>query len=425
MKKKGIFIVKQESGKWVFKIKRADGRFLDLNMDKVDSPESYLDYNEKECDYFKKKSQFIVWLDDKEIYNVEKKLPPPQRKKEQLSLSALQDKHRDDTTETEPIFEVEVKPMEHRLEGKNLFAFNSRFTKLPKETRKEIKLDKVENFSLKLNKAVHFFDISSGKIKFDSDKVKPILFQNKAQDSKDKKKKFHFHIKEHYGLEKAQFEKIAQNQKEAAESICQIETQTFQPDWRLVVGLGGASVYETSMTLHHIYGFPYIPASSVKGVVRSWIITELFLPQIPENVEKRGEKAEKKALQEKVFCDIFGCPAESHYNEARQGKAIFFDAFPTEPPTIEVDIMNPHYQPYYSDSSNSTPPADYHPTNPIPFLTVANTPFQFLVGSRELDLSKDENKINGKTLDLWLKDALENHGIGAKTAVGYGYMTKQ
>ena len=44
----------------------------------------------------------------------------------------------------------------------------------------------------------------------------------------------------------------------------------------MVVGLGGESVYETSITLHHIYGIPYIPASSIKGVVRSWIITEVF-----------------------------------------------------------------------------------------------------------------------------------------------------
>ena len=40
-------------------------------------------------------------------------------------------------------------------------------------------------------------------------------------------------------------------------------------DWRLIVGLGNESVYDTSMTLHHVYGIPYIPASAVKGVVRS------------------------------------------------------------------------------------------------------------------------------------------------------------
>jgi len=29
-------------------------------------------------------------------------------------------------------------------------------------------------------------------------------------------------------------------------------------DWRFNVGLGNESVYETSMTLHHVHGFPYI-----------------------------------------------------------------------------------------------------------------------------------------------------------------------
>lgn len=37
-------------------------------------------------------------------------------------------------------------------------------------------------------------------------------------------------------------------------------------NWRLIIGLGGMHPQETSMTLHHIYGIPYIPGSAVKGV---------------------------------------------------------------------------------------------------------------------------------------------------------------
>jgi CRISPR-associated protein Cmr6 len=64
--------------------------------------------------------------------------------------------------------------------------------------------------------------------------------------------------------------------------------------------------------------------------------------------------------------------------------------------------------------------------NPIPFLTVADTPFQFLFGSKDFEINQKlwafEEGGEAKTLSEWLKYALENHGIGAKTAVGYGYM---
>jgi len=199
-------------------------------------------------------------------------------------------------------------------------------------------------------------------------------------------------------------------------------------DWRLIVGLGNESVYETSMTLHHIYGIPYIPASAVKGVVRSWIITELF------------DSIEKQSIQDAGFCDIFGCPKkikeqESHYKEDRQGKIWFFDAFPTSAPQIKVDIMNSHYQPYYG-ATDDTPPADYHPTNPRVFLTVGEKDangeplkFQFIIGIKEKDSNKDiqSGKFEGrKPFDVaheYLNEALTQHGIGAKTAVGYGYMS--
>lgn len=213
-------------------------------------------------------------------------------------------------------------------------------------------------------------------------------------------------------------------------------------DWRLIVGLGNESVYDTSITLHHVYGIPYIPASAVKGVVRSWIITERF------------GRDEKEAIKDKGFCDVFGCPQKieginSYYNEDRQGKVWFFDAFPLSEPKIDVDIMNPHYMPYYNGDE---PPADYHDPKPIPFLTVEKgLKLRFLFGIKKKDnnpigenskLSNDSTgapimvrkeysselvPASAETILLfifqaWLKKALEEHGIGAKTAVGYGYM---
>ncbi len=249
--------------------------------------------------------------------------------------------------------------------------------------------------------------------------------------------------------------KFAQRHKSNAEFLTnkQLQVQNFKPDWRLAIGLGSGSVFETSISLHHIYGFPYIPASAVKGVLRSYLITTL-----------KGTEENSEALlfqESKEMCDIFGCGEETMYDENGQkkrkntfykrcfeedkiqfgkdkskyrfsditekiGNIIFFDAYPTHSPQgcIKADIMNNHYQPYYNGAE---PPADYHKLNPIIFLTVENLTFQFMVG---LQKGKDNPTINfaNKSGDmltvvsLLLKDALQEKGIGAKTAVGYGYM---
>ncbi len=177
------------------------------------------------------------------------------------------------------------------------------------------------------------------------------------------------------------------------------------------------------MTLHHIYGFPYIPASSVKGVVRSWIVMSYFYEEKTNKEASHKERVkEAESLAEKceVFRNIFG-------TQDQQSRAIFFDAFPLSAPKIEVDIMNPHYPKWYDGTQ---PPTDFQSPVPIPFLTVANTPFQFLVGSRDEEILTEniggqDEEGQPKTISWWLKNALENHGIGAKTAVGYGYMTAQ
>jgi len=189
-----------------------------------------------------------------------------------------------------------------------------------------------------------------------------------------------------------------------------IENYSFirRLDQRMAIGLGGASVYETSMTLHHIYGIPYIPGSAVKGVARSWYI------------QNKHNSSEEAALKDLDFCAVFG-NEEKKALKGKRGQIIFFDAFPTEPPKVQIDIMNPHYGEYYS-SEGKTPPADYLKPNPIYFLTVAETPFQFMLGYSplgETDVSKGAELL--AKAKAWLMAALTTHGIGAKTAVGYGY----
>jgi len=201
--------------------------------------------------------------------------------------------------------------------------------------------------------------------------------------------------------------------------------------WRMVTGLGGESVYKNDMTLHPVFGFPYIPGQAIKGVVRSWIIQEIF------------NKIEKNAFESKLFCDIFGCPEESYYKKEHKGQVTFLSANPLGNIHLQLEVMTPHYGKYYEPKNTSIPPADYLSPVPLFFLTVCNTEFQFFAGCNNKnpllndyinigeadDLLvkhfKDSNtKIEDPTmLDLveyFMKDVIELRGIGAKTSVGYG-----
>jgi len=194
----------------------------------------------------------------------------------------------------------------------------------------------------------------------------------------------------------------AAKQLETIRAITQREIRYFSAGTssRLIVGIGGESVYETGITLHHTYGIPYIPGQAVKGATRSLYLLE------------KHDGDEKKALKEdKLFVQLFG-------DQTQQGQVIFYDAFPTaQELNLELDIMNPHYAPYYQEGK---PPADYHEPKPIKFLVVpANTEFLFLIA-----LTDRAEKILLDTATEWVKKTLTDHGVGAKTAVGYGYFEK-
>lgn len=213
--------------------------------------------------------------------------------------------------------------------------------------------------------------------------------------------------------------------------------------WRMVIGLGGTHPLETSITLHHLYGIPYIPSSAVKGVSRHWALLTLFesmgekefeniqiLGEILEKwdfsneesiieeykasaqrengefwkfIERNWEKIMKKREEFARFQRIFG-------TQRNIGRLLFFDAYPLDKVGLEIDIMNPHYPQYYQGKK---PPTDYQDPVPITFLTLGSkTKFEFLLAGKEEQLLDEALK--------YLKGALTNLGIGAKTALGYG-----
>jgi len=201
-----------------------------------------------------------------------------------------------------------------------------------------------------------------------------------------------------------------------------VEEDYIRLNWRLVINLGAASVYETSLLFHRNYSIPYIPGSAIKGVTRHRAIQK-FAKKLQECGKISYEEAikkvnsalengtnlgiEKDGIRFKDLLEIFGA-------QNQKGKVIFFDSIPTidqNRDPIVLDVMNVHYKPYYE---GKTIPGDWHKPVPIFFLTVEKgIKFRFALASKDGDLVVKAKKL--------LKEALKNIGVGAKTSAGYGY----
>ncbi len=180
---------------------------------------------------------------------------------------------------------------------------------------------------------------------------------------------------------------------------------------RFITGIGNYHPSEISLTLDRNLGIPYIPASSIKGVVRfAYILSQIFNDDL--SLKPKFEEKDKIALENDIkdFLAIFGGTKKNKdgKEESWKGGVVFLDAYPVSIPELELDIMNPHYGDYYKEGK---PPADYLEPNPIKFLTVAkNTEFVF----RAVATGDLVDQVKG-AIEKALRD-----GIGAKTALGYG-----
>ncbi len=111
---------------------------------------------------------------------------------------------------------------------------------------------------------------------------------------------------------------------------------------------------------------------------------------------------------------IFGSQKEA-------GLLLFLDAFPAGEYRLCPDIMNPHYPRYYRGESSQAD--DWEAPSPIYFLTVQNSTFQFHLLMDKYPAEKrglSPQDLLEKVI-LWLSNALQKSGIGAKTTSGYGY----
>jgi CRISPR-associated protein Cmr6 len=210
--------------------------------------------------------------------------------------------------------------------------------------------------------------------------------------------------------------------------------------YRLVIGAGYPSFIENGFLFHHVYGIPYIPGETLKGLARTVFILSVaeaikgkFDPSKIE--EGLSEEAEGISYQipEKIsiildnytienpvetFRKIFG-------SKKRRGQVIFFDAYPVDfKPSehFEADIMNSHYGEYYQSGKA---PADWLSPNPIHFLALKEgIDFEFSLGLAPLEPMEDnEEKLLLETARKLLEVGLKNFGVGNKKRKGYGWFS--
>jgi CRISPR-associated protein Cmr6 len=163
-------------------------------------------------------------------------------------------------------------------------------------------------------------------------------------------------------------------------------------DGRLFIGLGGASVIEAAITLSRTYGLPLIPGSAQKGLAQAY--------------------AKAAGLANGAREILFG--REGRTPDAfDSGYVIFHDAWwiPGSARTpLAQEIVTVHHSDYY-EKAGAKQATDFD--SPVPNVQVAaRGSFLFTVDCADTGWA-------GLARDLLVK-ALQEWGIGGKTAAGYG-----
>ncbi len=232
------------------------------------------------------------------------------------------------------------------------------------------------------------------------------------------------------------------------------EIKRYRTRKKLLVGIGGASAWESGVLSLNPFGIPWIPGSSLKGAMRWTAIIELL-----ERIESSGLEGEplerllalvglkrisesqdgsecvwrieehdlgsirdcldylkERGVKEEILNELttliklFGSKKEA-------GRLIIIGGFP-EPSNqnfLTPEVVNPHYRSYYQGSegdSEGRPPGDWE--DPIPFFHAVVRegvtfrfyilcPLEFLDRARKL-----------------LRRTLVESGIGGRKSSGYG-----
>jgi len=172
------------------------------------------------------------------------------------------------------------------------------------------------------------------------------------------------------------------------------QTFAYKPmplEGRLFIGMGGASVIETAITLSHAYGVPMIPASALKGLTCAY--------------------ARALKLDKNTCFALFGKEGDTP-EECDAGYVIFHDAWwiPDPKPPLVQEIVTVHHAEYYHENGNQAT-TDFD--SPEPNIQLASRgSFLFAVECSAKIWADYAMGLLGQALSEW--------GVGGKTSSGYG-----
>lgn len=155
--------------------------------------------------------------------------------------------------------------------------------------------------------------------------------------------------------------------------------------WRVRVG-GFQGFRERLLpVMHPIYGVPYIPASSIKGLVRSW-------------------------AREHKESDIKHLLGYLEGSNASMAAVEFLDAFPTQP-SLSSDVATPQWQ----------WKGDLMAYGPAPHQLLSLQGLELKIGLTHTSRGKESDVLR---VLKWLEKALLTTGLGSRSSAGYGVAKK-
>lgn len=155
---------------------------------------------------------------------------------------------------------------------------------------------------------------------------------------------------------------------------------------------------QTGLDLHPLYGFPYLPAARLKGLMRQYV-ESVWLPQ----------QADTAQAQQKID-SLLGSPC---VQGGQGGSLIIHDAWPETWPKVFTDLQACHHRPYYQ---RREAPGDWQIPELRYYLSLRpGTRFSFALSS-----SCPEAQADLDLAEQWLKAALVQLGYGSGRASGDG-----
>jgi CRISPR-associated protein Cmr6 len=227
------------------------------------------------------------------------------------------------------------------------------------------------------NNNSHQIAIKSEIAKLDDQRIRIVLEQAALADNES--------LSELYANLARRTESLASNidDESTGDQVKAVITVEFP--WRVRVGGPPGFRERLFPVMHPVYGIPYVPASSIKGLVRSW--------------------AQKHIGDKKLIDKLLGYLKGS---QASMAAVEFLDAFPTGC-SLSADVATPQWA-WTSD--------DKIKYNPAPHQMLSLEGLELKIGLCQTSRNRGTDSV--RTALEWLEKALLESGLGSRVSAGYG-----